>query len=160
MAEPVRPYRLKADEGEATHFLGNLVLGKCDGKQTGGQLAVFEFVHPPGFAPPLHRHTREDEALYIIEGDLEAYCEDESFQAGAGDFIWLPRGLAHTFIVGTGGARVLTLATPAGFEGFVAGAGQPATSRTLPPPGEPDLAALGHAADLYGITLLGPPPTA
>ncbi|MEU7903479.1 cupin domain-containing protein [Actinoplanes sp. NPDC049118] len=158
MPEAVRPYHLKADEGEATHFLGSLALRKCGGRQSDGQLAVVEFVHPPGFAPPLHRHTREDEAFYVIDGDIEGRCEDETFQARAGDFIWLPRGLAHTFIVGSGGARVLTLATPAGFEDFVAEVGHPATSRSLPPATEPDLAVLGHAAQLHGIELLDPPP--
>ncbi|GAB1692181.1 cupin domain-containing protein [Krasilnikovia sp. M28-CT-15] len=133
MPEAIRPYHLTADEGEATYFLGNLAVRKCGGRQSGGQLAVVEFVHPPGFAAPLHRHTREDEAFYVIDGSIEGRCEGETFQAGRGDFIWLPRGLAHTFIVGSDGARVLNLATPAGFEDFVAEVGQPATSRSLPP---------------------------
>jgi quercetin dioxygenase-like cupin family protein len=38
------------------------------GEQTGGAYAVAEDRSSPGFGPPPHVHTREDEAFYVIEG--------------------------------------------------------------------------------------------
>jgi hypothetical protein len=47
---------------------------------------------------------------------------------------------------------------PGGFERFAAEAGAPATERRLPDPGPVDPAALGHAAAMHGMEILGPPP--
>jgi hypothetical protein len=52
----------------------------------------------------------------------------------------------------------LQITAPAGFERFAAAAGRPALERRLPDPGPPDPAALGRAAALSGIEILGPPP--
>lgn len=154
-----RPYVLRDGEGEALWFLGNLVTLKTTGAATHGRLTVAEFVNPPGFAPPLHRHTEEDELFYVLSGTAEFRCDNESFLAGAGDFVLLPSGLAHTFIVGADEAlRALQITTPAGFEHFAAEAGVPAQARRLPDPGPIDPVALGHAAARNGIEILGPPP--
>ena len=55
------PYLLAAGDGQDLWFLGNLVTWKATGEQTHGRLTIAEFVHPAGFAPPLHRHLHEDE---------------------------------------------------------------------------------------------------
>jgi len=154
-----RPYVSRDGEGEALWFLGNLVTLKTTGVHTRGKLTVAEFVNPPGFAPPLHRHTEEDECFYILSGTAEFRCGDEVLPAGPGDFVLLPVGLAHTFIVDDREPlRVLQITTPSGFEDFAAEVGQPATERRLPDPGPIDPAALGHAAARHAIELLGPPP--
>ncbi|MDQ1249073.1 MAG: hypothetical protein QG597_3447 [Actinomycetota bacterium] len=156
----VTPYVLHEDEGEALWFLGNLVKLKVTGAQTRGQLTVAEFVNPPGFAPPLHRHVVEDELFYVLSGTAEFHCADQVFGASAGDFVRLPVGLPHSFVVGTEEPlRALQITTPSGFEGFARAAGVPATSLRLPDPGPIDPAALGHAAQLHAIELLGPPPS-
>lgn len=154
------PYLLHQDQGDPWWFVGNLVTLKATGASTGGRLTVAEFVNPPGFAPPLHRHTVEDEAFYVLEGAAEFRCAGKALAAGPGDFVLLPRGEAHTFLVGPGEPlRCLQLTTPAGFEDFAAAAGAPASERRLPDPGPIDPVALGHAAALHHIELLGPPPT-
>lgn len=163
MAEtiPVRPYVRRPDDGDAIWFFGNLVTVKATGAETRGRLTVVEFVHPPEFAPPLHRHRDEDEMFYVLSGTAEFRCGGEILSAGPGDFVFLPVGLAHTFVVGTGEPlRTVQITTPAGFENFAAAAGQPAAARRLPEPAAVDPAALGHAAARYGIEILGPPPTA
>lgn len=158
---PVRPYVLHEDEGEALWFLGNLVTMKVTGEQTRGQLTVAEFVNPADFAPPLHRHLVEDELFYVLSGTADFLCDGRVFGAGPGDFVMLPVGLPHSFVVGAGEPlRVLQITTPSGFEGFARAAGAPATSRCLPDPGPIDPVALGHAASMHSIELLGPPPTA
>lgn len=158
---PVRPYVLREAEGDASWFLGNLFTVKAAGPQTRGRLTVAESLNPPGFAPPLHRHIEEDELFYVLSGTVRFHCDDGTFTAGPGDFVHLPVGLPHTFVVGPDEPlRALQITTPSGFEDFVAEIGEPATERRLPDPAPIDPAALGHAAAHHHIEVLGPPPTA
>lgn len=156
---PAHPYVRRENEGESLWFLGNLVTLKAAGAQTRGRLTVAEFLNPAGFAPPLHRHLEEDEMFYLLSGSAEFRCDGQAFQAGPGDFVLLPVGLPHTFLVGAQEPlRVLQITTPSGFEDFAAAAGEPARERRLPDPGPIDPATLGHAAAQHAIELLGPPP--
>jgi mannose-6-phosphate isomerase-like protein (cupin superfamily) len=158
-ARTIRPYVLQADEGEAIWFSGNLVTIKATGAQTRGRLTVVEFLNPAGFAPPLHRHLLEDEMFHVLSGTAEFRCDGESLTAGPGDFVFLPVGLPHTFLVGPEEPlHLLQITTPSGFEDFAAAAGQPASERRIPDPAPIDPAAMGHAAELHSIELLGPPP--
>jgi mannose-6-phosphate isomerase-like protein (cupin superfamily) len=126
---------------------------------THGRLTVAEFLNPPGFAPPLHRHLEEDELFYVLSGGAEFRCDGEAFPAGPGDFVLLPVGLPHTFIVGADEPlRALQITTPSGFEHFAAAVGEPASLRRLPEPAPVDPSALGRAAALHAIEILGPPP--
>ncbi|MEV0131587.1 quercetin 2,3-dioxygenase [Dactylosporangium sp. NPDC050688] len=155
----VRPYVRRDGEGEALWFLGSLVTVKATGAETRGRLTVVEFVNPPGFAPPLHRHLQEDELFYVLSGTARFHCDGQVLEAGPGDFVLLPATLPHTFVVGAGEPlRTLQITTPSGFEQFAAAVGEPAQARRLPDPGPVDPAALGHAAALHAIELLGPPP--
>lgn len=156
---PVRPYVRRDGEGDALWFLGSLVTVKATGGDTRGRLAVVEFLNPPGFAPPLHRHLDEEETFYVLSGTAEFRCDGEAFTAGPGDFVLLPAGLPHTFVVGADEPlRTLQITTPSGFERFAEEVGEPARERRLPDPGPIDPAALGHAAARHAIELLGPPP--
>lgn len=153
------PFVLGPGEGDALWFLGNLVTLKATGAHTRGKLTVAEFLNPPGFAPPLHRHLEEDEMFYVLSGTAEFRCQGQVLPARPGDFVLLPVGLPHTFLVGPDEPlRVLQITTPSGFESFARTAGEPATQRRLPDPGPIDPAALGHAAAQHSIELLGPPP--
>jgi mannose-6-phosphate isomerase-like protein (cupin superfamily) len=157
-ATPVGPYIRHEGEGEALWFLGSLVTIKATGAQTHGRLTVAEFLNPAGFAPPLHRHLEEDELFYVLSGAAEFRCDGEAFPAGPGDFVLLPLGLPHTFIVGADEPlRVLQITAPSGFEDFAAAAGEPASQRRIPDPAPVDPAALGHAAAQHAVELLGPP---
>jgi mannose-6-phosphate isomerase-like protein (cupin superfamily) len=156
---PARPYVRRDEEGDSLWFFGSLLTVKTAGQQTGGRLSVVEFLNPPGFGPPLHRHTVEDEAFYVLSGTAHVLCGDEEFDAGPGDFVLLPLGLPHTFLVGPDEPlRSLVITAPAGFERFVAAAGEPAPERQLPDPGPIDPAAVAQLAARYGIETLGPPP--
>jgi len=155
----VTPYVRRRDEGEAWWFLGNLVTIKVAGEQTRGRVTVVEFVNPAGFAPPLHRHLEEDEMFYLLSGSARFRCGDAVFDAGPGDFVHLPVGRPHTFVVGAAEPlRVLQITTPSGFEHFAAEVGEPARQRRLPDPGPVDPTVLGHAAARHAIEILGPPP--
>jgi len=143
--------------GEAYWFLDGLSVVRLSGKETGGAFALIEDTLPPGRATPLHLHHREDESFYVLEGELTFFTRGQRIRATDGTTIFLPRGEAHGFRAETA-ARLLILTTPAGFDGFVAEAGEPALRRELPEPKEPDFARLTTLAAKYGIDILGPLP--
>ena len=152
---------LRPDEGTAYWFLGSLVTVKVAGDQTRGRLTVIDFLNPPGFAPPVHRHLKEDECFYVLSGSARFRRDDEVFEAHEGDVVFLPVGSVHTFVVlGDEPLRTLQITVPAGFEEFTAEAGEPAGARVFPEPGPVDPAALAAAAARHDIEILGPPPTA
>ncbi|HST71088.1 cupin domain-containing protein [Kocuria sp.] len=152
-------YVLTAEEGTPFWFLGSLVTVKVDGARTRGKLTIVDFVNPPGFAPPVHRHLEEDEVFYIVSGRARFVCDGTVFDAGPGDFVFLPVGSAHTFLVAPQEPlHTLQITVPAGFEEFTAEAGTPALERVLPGPGPVDPAALAAAAARHHIEILGPPP--
>ncbi len=154
MVVDTRGYALTRDEGTALWMLGGLFTVKASGAQTQGAFALVEFHQPPGTEPPPHIHHREDEAFYVLDGEMAVVCGDRRFTAAPGAFVFLPRGVLHGFtIVGTQPLRGLVLTQPAGFDQFVTEMGEPAQSRTLPPGGPPDLAKLLALASKYGIEL-------
>ena len=102
-------------------FLGSIgVRFMLDGAEAGERLSVVE--HPMGpyaLAAPLHRHNREDEYSYVLEGRMGALLGDEVVYAETGDFVFKPRGQWHTFWnAGETPARILEIISPAGFEKF------------------------------------------
>ncbi|MBJ7602164.1 MAG: cupin domain-containing protein [Candidatus Dormibacteraeota bacterium] len=73
----------------------------------------------PGDGPPLHTHANEDEAWYVLEGELRFRLGAELRGAPAGTFVFVARGTPHCFQnVGQQAARVLVLFTPSGMERF------------------------------------------
>ena len=104
-------------------FLGSIgVRFMIDGEEAGGGFSLVE--HPMSaraLAAPLHRHTREDEYSYVLEGRVGALLGDEVLVAGPGDLIFKPRNQWHTFWnAGDAPARILEIISPAGFERFFA----------------------------------------
>ncbi len=92
---------------------------RIHGRDTGGTLSMVESLDSPGGGPPPHIHHREDETFQIIEGEYEWMVGGETFVAKAGDTIFAPRGIPHTYrYIGSGQGRLTCVITPAGFEGF------------------------------------------
>jgi quercetin dioxygenase-like cupin family protein len=89
------------------------------GRQSGGALSALEAVAPPGEGPPLHLHGREDETVYILEGDFRFKLGGELSTLQPGAFVFIPRGVAHTWqCIGDRPGRFLFTFAPAGMEGF------------------------------------------
>lgn len=153
-------YALPAGEGRAIWFLGTRMTVKAGAAETGGAFTLVEQELPPGFAPPPHIHHQEDEAFYILDGSLTVRCGEETWEAGAGTFVYLPRGVPHGFSVQPSEqpARLLQLTTPAGFELFAADVGRPAEAPGLPPPAAPDVENLLAAFRRYHLELADGPP--
>ena len=145
--------------GTAIWHIDTLKTFKALAGDTGGRLVAWEELLPHRSSPPLHLHRADDEAWFVLEGELTFRIGDDTLAAPAGAFVWAPRGLPHTFRVDSPSARLLGLAVPGAFDEFVRATGRPAAALTLPPPpeGPPDMAALVGAARVHGIEILGPP---
>jgi mannose-6-phosphate isomerase-like protein (cupin superfamily) len=149
---------VKAQAGERIWFTQNLMTFKATSETTGGAYALMEAVAPAGSGPPLHVHHREDEAFWVLEGTLTIRCGEETFSAGPGSYTFLPRDVPHTFVVeGDTPARLISIATPGGLEGYFAAVGRPAENDGLPPAGPPDVAVLARIGEEYEVEILGPP---
>jgi mannose-6-phosphate isomerase-like protein (cupin superfamily) len=112
MAQP-RPFFVPAGGGAGPAWMSV----KADAAATGGVLGLAEGIIPAGHSPGLHVHHDEDEAFYVLEGTVDFVCGEQRFRGEAGAFVFLPRGLPHTFLgVGPGAARVLILLLPGGLE--------------------------------------------
>jgi quercetin dioxygenase-like cupin family protein len=106
-------------EGEAVWSLNSRMTVKRTGESAGGAFGLVESLVSAGWSPPLHVHHREDGSFWILQGELTFRSRQETFRGEAGSFAFLPRELAHTFVVeGDEPARLLTLITPGGGEGF------------------------------------------
>ena len=152
-------YRLGPGEGEGIWFLGTLMTIKAGGDQTRGAFTLLEQLAPAGFAPPPHIHRAEDEAFYVLEGELTVTCGNRTWSAAPGTFVLLPRDIPHTFAVSEAApARLLQITSPAQFERFAAEVGEPARERTLPPPAEPDVPKMLRLAAKYHVEPAGSPP--
>jgi quercetin dioxygenase-like cupin family protein len=152
-------FALGAGEGDAIWFLGTLMTVKARGEQTSGGFALIEQVAPAGFGPPLHVHKLDDEAFYVLEGEIAVTCGDKTWRVGTGGFVLLPRGIPHGFSVSeTAPVKLLQITTPSQFERFAIEMGEPAKQLALPPPSEPDFGRLVAVMGKYGYELAGPPP--
>jgi mannose-6-phosphate isomerase-like protein (cupin superfamily) len=89
---------------------------KATAAVTAGALTVMESTVTHG--PPRHVHTHEDECFYVIAGTVVVNCGDEVFEAGPRSFVFLPRGIPHTFHAADGRADVLLIAVPGGIEHY------------------------------------------
>jgi mannose-6-phosphate isomerase-like protein (cupin superfamily) len=155
----VRSYALARDEGQPLWFLGSLTLVKATGGQTHGAFGLVEQLLPPGFSSPWHLHHREDEAFYVVEGEMTFICGNDRVKAGPGAYVYGPRGVPHGFRVeGSSPARLLLLNAPAGFEQFVVEMSEPASGFVLPVASPPDMGKLIALAAKYQIDILGPLP--
>ena len=113
--------KIVGPEGGKEGFLGSI--GVCfiiDGSEAGERFSLVEHpMSPRALAAPLHRHTREDEYSFILEGRMGALLGDDVVEAGPGDLVFKPRNQWHTFWnAGDEPCRILEIIAPAGFERF------------------------------------------
>src|SRR3954454_3448789 len=102
----------KPGEGRSVWVVGELYTIKASGEDTGGAFALIEALVPPGGGPPPHIHRREDEAFYVLEGELRSHVDGRAISAGPGAWVTLARGsLPHFKNVGDQPARMLIVAT-------------------------------------------------
>ncbi len=153
------PFHSAPGQGVAIWHLGALLTFKATSAATGGRCWAKEILAPRGTAPARHMHTHEDEALYVLDGEVTVYIGEEVAHATPGSFLWTPREVEHAFCVESETARMLVFSS-GDFDRFFFETGTPAATPTLPPPPTepPELDALIAAAQEYGVITVGPPP--
>ncbi len=87
---------------------------KISSKDTGGQLSVFDYTGFDKVGPTLHIHFKQDEIFTVIEGSYRFVVGDETHQLQAGQTIFLPRGIPHTWIQLSDKGRLIYMLQPAG----------------------------------------------
>lgn len=150
------------DEGRGTWAMGSLFERLLTGQDTAGALDVSLVTQPPGIATPLHIHTLEAEACYVVEGTLLYRAGDQVHELGAGSFIYLPSGVPHAFrITGSEPARLLGLVSPAGLMDLYDEVGLPARELRLPGADsrlmDDEIPRWNEAGPRYGLEVVGPP---
>ena len=149
---------LADDDGEPFWFLNTLTITKVAAGHSQGQLSIVDHRMPPGFAPPPHIHQLTDEALLVLDGQLQGFCGDSGWNAGPGSLVFLPCGIPHGFRVSQAGpGRLIVIVSPGGSGQFVTAAGEPAAGLRLPDPVPPDPARITQLAAAHGIQILPPP---
>jgi mannose-6-phosphate isomerase-like protein (cupin superfamily) len=140
-------FGLDGNGGERLAFSGAEFLVKASADTTGGAFTIIEEIDP--LDTPLHVHDREDELFYVVEGEHVFTVGEREFRAGPGGVVFAPRGVphAHRRVVPRAG-RMLTMTSPAGFEGFFRELAQAASAGGA---GPEDYA---RVSEKYGVTWL------
>ena len=150
-----RVTHIRAGAGASWWVAGDTYTFKVTGDDTDGRFTVLEASVPPQAGPPPHVHQIEDEAYYMLEGELEMLDHDRVITLRAGEFVYIPHGTRHAFKnTGTTSSRMLVFITPAGFENFLFEVGQPAKPGEMAPPLEPaEMERTAALAPRYGLEL-------
>lgn len=144
------------DEGDATWFFNALMTTKATMAETAGAYSLTEHRVTAASNPPMHVQVDEDEAFYVLDGEIEFEVDGRVVTATPGTFAFVARGAAHRFRVLTDEARMLVICSgkPSdNLEDFFHAMGEPATVRTLPQPTAPDEARLAALCARTGIEL-------
>jgi quercetin dioxygenase-like cupin family protein len=149
----------QAGEGTTVGVVGDIYRFLATGEETNGAYALVDAIVPPGGGPPPHRHSREDEAFYVTEGEITFTIDGRQAIARAGTFASAPRGTLHSFRNNSQQtARMLIHVVPAGIEKMFLEIGVPLPpgATTGPPPDAASIEKLIQIAPKYGIELQKP----
>jgi quercetin dioxygenase-like cupin family protein len=123
---------------------------KISAKDTDGQLSVFEYVGFQKIGPPLHVHFNQDEIFYVVEGEFLFQLDSEKMTLKAGDTIFLPQNVPHTWLQLSDKGKLVYLLQPAGqMEEFFK------KMNELKGPPTEELVQQIHQA--HGMKIVGPP---
>ncbi len=105
------------DPKKTIHGAGDEYAFLITGDESNGQYFAMEAVVPPGAGPPPHVQTREEEAFYVLEGEVVFWADGERVVGNRGTFLHVPRGVPHNFLnESEAPARLLIWFGPAGIE--------------------------------------------
>jgi quercetin dioxygenase-like cupin family protein len=148
-APPFHPVLTDAGGGPTFAMLGTTMRLLATAAGTGGRFTMIEQVAPPGWGPPRHIHSREDEIFYILDGSYELHVGDERRTVSAGASAILPRNIPHGFRnAASTPSRLVFVTVPGGLEEYFLAVG-----KCTPAPTPPQLVELARP---FGLTLLPP----
>ncbi len=142
--------------GTTVAVVGDVYRFLATGQDTDGKYAMWEAIVPPGGGPPPHTHSREEEAFYVLEGQITFSVNGERLVATAGMFANMPVGSQHSFRNESNEvAKMLITVAPAGLEQLFLEVGVPLPegATTALPPTAQDIDRLLTAAPGYGISI-------
>jgi len=113
------PVVVLPDSGEQLNIAGSQIFHKIKSSATNSVFSVMEFVTPPGKGVALHVHEREDELVYLLEGEIEVTLGNQKMKAVPGVMALLPRGIPHGFTnIGNKPSRLLDTILPGQFDNY------------------------------------------
>jgi quercetin dioxygenase-like cupin family protein len=113
------PIVVPSDSGEKLNIAGSHTFHKIKSRDTSGVFSVMEFVTPPGKGVALHVHEREDEFVYLLEGEIEVTLGNQKMKAVPGVMALLPRGIPHGFTnTGNKPSKLLDTILPGQFDNY------------------------------------------
>lgn len=155
------PIVRNAGEGDRQSFAGGgQHLWKVLAEDTDGAFFLLEDTMVRDKTTPLHLHPEAHELTYVIDGEIEIQADGNRSRVRSGGVSFVPKGVAHAFIVVSAEARLIALQSPGAVgQAFYRGASDPASDQ---PADVLDLARLqaSATANPRGITVLGPSPFA
>ena len=159
--QPLAPIVRNAGEGDKRAFFGGgLHIWKLLAEDTDGAFFLFEDTMLKDKTTPLHLHPEAHEMTYVIDGEIEVQADGNRSRVRSGGLSFVPKGVAHAFIVVSAEARLISIQSPGTpGQGFYRGASEPAVDDNAD---NLDIARLQATAaeNPRGITILGPPPFA
>ena len=140
MAEQRTAYMHSPVPDNSRTYMGSILTIPVGGDSTRGRFAVVEAKGRPGNEPPPHIHEWEDELIYLLEGRGEFYCGRQHFVASAGDYVFIPQGVAHAMTFLTPFVRLVAVISatderPVGIDRYFLAMSAPAISLDLPEAG-------------------------
>ena len=139
------PKIVRNDEGQKLNVIGDNQNIKLTGEDTGGQFTLIEQFNDPGIGIPPHVHENEDEVFQVLTGEVEMTVGEKSMTLKAGDLIFCPKDIPHSWkVVGEEKARAMLSIFPAGLEKMF-------EELSKLPLGPPDLEKVGQICGKYNL---------
>lgn len=151
-----QPILIVPGQGRTIAVVGDVYRFLATSDDTNGKYAMWEAIVPPGGGPPPHVHSLEEEAFYVLEGEITFTVNGEKVVASAGMFANMPVGVAHAFKNESNRtAKMLISVAPAGLEKMFMEVGVPlADGATIAsPPTHDEIEKLLAVAPKYGIEI-------
>ena len=141
----MKPKIIKNNDGQKLNVMGDNQIIKLTAKDTNGQFTLIEQNNHPGMGIPPHIHENEDEVFHVLSGQVEMIIDGAATTLSAGDMIFCPRGIPHSWrVVGNEKARAMLSIFPSGLEKMFEELSQL-------PPGPPDLEKVGEICGNYKL---------
>lgn len=101
--------------GEELLIMGGRFDLKVSGRDTGGELCIYDTFRESKGGPALHRHHFQDEWFYVLRGDFLVQVGQDTLSLHPGDSALAPRKIPHAFAkISEGEGQMLVLFQPAG----------------------------------------------
>lgn len=122
--------------------------------ETEGRCSIVHNVTQPGTGPARHRHSKDHEWFYILDGTFRFEVDGTTIDVGPGASVFAARGSAHAFMAtGDKPGRMIIVTQPGGLDEYFSDLAQVTRGMTMPP----DLSAVKPVFEKHGLEILGPP---